>query len=119
MRSSDRRAQSVWHVPELISTHDLTVDEKTIIRLRRHGNPEGPRLVMSHGNGLAIDLYYPFWSNLLDDFDIIIYDLRNHGWNPVGDIRNHNLPTFICDYDRILETIREEYGDKPTFGIFH
>ena len=111
--------QPVWQVPDPISIHDVTVDGKTVIRLRRHGNPQGPRLIMSHGNGLAIDLYYPFWSNLLDDFDIIIYDLRNHGWNSVGDISSHNLPTFIRDYDRVLETIREEYGDKPTFGVYH
>ncbi len=111
--------QSVWNVPEPNSIHDVTIDEQTVIRLRRHGNPRGPRLIMSHGNGLAIDLYYPFWSNLLDDFDLVIYDLRNHGWNPVGDIKSHNLPTFIRDYDRVLEAIREEYGDKPTFGVFH
>jgi len=111
--------RAVWQVPEPISIHDVTVDEQTVIRLRRHGNTEGPRLIMCHGNGLAIDLYYPMWSNLLDDFDIIIYDLRNHGWNPVGDIRNHNLPTFMRDYDRVMEAIRDEYGEKPTFGVFH
>ncbi len=112
-------SQSVWRVPEPISIHDVNVDETSVIRLRRHGNPEGPRLIMCHGNGLAIDLYYPLWSNLLDEFDLIIYDLRNHGWNPVGDIRNHNLPTFMRDYDRVVEAIREEYGEKPTFGVFH
>ncbi len=111
--------QTAWHIPEPISVHDVTVDETTVIRVRRHGNPNGPRLVMCHGNGLAIDLYYPFWSNLLDDYDLIIYDLRNHGWNPVGDIRNHNLPTFMRDYEQVLESIREEYGDKPTYGVFH
>ena len=112
-------AQSEWRVPEPISTHDVTVDDDTVIRLRRHGNPNGPRVIMCHGNGLAIDLYYPLWSNLLDDYEVIIYDLRNHGWNPVGGIQNHNLPTFIRDYDRIQDAIREEYGDKTTFGVFH
>ena len=32
-----------------------------VVTLRRHGNPNGPRLVLSHGNGLAVGLYYPFW----------------------------------------------------------
>ena len=72
-------SETVWELPEPLSTHDVRVDDDTVITLRRHGNPQGPRLVMSHGNGLAIDLYYPFWSLLADDFDLIIYDLRNHG----------------------------------------
>ena len=54
------------------------------IFVRRHGNPDGPRLVLSHGNGLAADLYYPFWSLLEDRFDLILYDFRNHGWNSLG-----------------------------------
>ena len=49
--------QPVWQVPDPISIHEVTVDGKTVIRLRRHGNPQGPRLIMCHGNGLAIDLY--------------------------------------------------------------
>ena len=28
--------------------------------IRRHGNPAGPRLVLSHGCGFATDLYYPY-----------------------------------------------------------
>ena len=90
-----------------------------VIVLRRHGNPDGPRLVLSHGNGLAIDLYYPFWSLLLDDFDLMVYDLRNHGWNAVGNMSAHNVPTFVLDHDRILEAIDELYGPKPKIGVFH
>lgn len=94
------------------------VDGATI-NLRRHGNPDGPRLVLSHGNGLAIDLYYPFWSLLLDDFDLIVYDLRNHGWNALGDISMHNVPMFAHDHDRILDAIDSLYGVKPKVGVFH
>lgn len=90
-----------------------------VIVLRRHGNPDGPRLVLSHGNGLAIDLYYPFWSLLLDDFDLMVYDLRNHGWNAVGNRGAHNVPTFVLDHDRILQAIDELYGAKPKIGVFH
>ena len=57
-------SETVWEVPEPTAVHDVRVDDETVITLRRHGNPEGPRLVLSHGNGLAIDLYYPFWSLL-------------------------------------------------------
>ena len=116
---SDTTTEAVWEIPEPLSVCEVPLDGHTITRVRRHGNPSGPRLVLSHGNGLAIDLYYPFWSLLADEFDLMVYDLRNHGWNAVGDRRNHNIPTLIRDHDTILETIVSEYGEKPTIGIFH
>ena len=112
-------SEPAWEIPEPLSTSDVRVDDDTVITLRRHGNPAGPRLVMSHGSGLAIDLYYPFWSLLTDDFDLIIYDLRNHGWNAVSPQQNHNVPTFVHDHDLILEAIDHHYGKKPKIGVFH
>ncbi len=110
---------SVLEIPEPVSVCDVPLDERTVTTLRRHGNPSGPRLVLTHGNGLAIDLYFPFWSLLADDFDLLIYDLRNHGWNSVGPQREHNIPTLIADHDRILGHIERVYGSKPTAGVFH
>ena len=95
------------------------MDAETTIVLRRHGNPDGPRLVLSHGNGMAIDLYYPFWSLLMDDFDLVIYDLRNHGWNRVSSLDYHNVPTLVSDLDLILEAIERQWGRKPQIGVFH
>ena len=112
-------ADFAWEVPEPLSSHAVRVDSDTNITVRQHGNPSGPRLVLSHGNGLAIDLYYPFWSRLSDDFELIIYDQRNHGWNAVGDIGSHTFPVFAQDNDLILEGIRHRYGTKPTVGVFH
>ena len=109
----------VWDLPDPISVHEVQVEGGARIILRRHGNPAGPRLVMSHGNGLAIDLYYPFWSLLAGDFDLFIYDLRNHGWNEVGSLENHNVPTLASDHDAILEAIEHNYGEKPQVGVFH
>ena len=111
--------KTVWEVPEPLSKVDVRVDEDTVVTLRRHGNPEGPRLVLTHANGLAIDLYYPFWSLLAGDFDLIIYDLRNHGWNTVSTIENHNIPTLVSDHDLIMEAIDRNYGKKPKIGVFH
>ncbi len=111
--------ETIWEIPEPLSTGDVRVDDDTVITLRRHGNPAGPRLVLSHGNGLAIDLYCPFWSLLLDDFDLIIYDLRNHGWNTVGSMQNHNIPTLVQDGDCILAAIDRLFGTKPKIGVFH
>lgn len=95
------------------------MEDGTVIVLRRHGNPQGPRLVISHGNGLAIDLYYPFWSLLADDFDLVIYDLRNHGWNEITSLRNHTIPNLVEDHDRIIEEIDGYYGKKPQVGVYH
>ncbi len=111
--------ESAWSVPEPRSVHEVKMDEESSILLRRHGNPDGTRLILSHGNGLAIDFYYPFWSLLTDDFDLIVYDMRNHGWNAVGGLENHSVPTLVGDHDRILEEIGRQFGQKPQVGVFH
>lgn len=109
----------VWVVPAPLSTHNVQVDDETEITLRRHGNPDGPRLVLSHGNGLAIDLYYPFWSLLIDDFDIIVHDLRNHGWNAITSMREHTVAAFANDHDLVLDAIGSHFGEKPLTGVYH
>ena len=109
----------VWEIPQPLSVCEIRLDEDTMTRVRRHGNPDGPRLILSHGNGLAIDLYYPFWSLLADDFDLIVYDLRNHGWNAVSAQKHHNIPTLIHDHDIIFDAIACRFGCKPTVGVFH
>lgn len=109
----------VWKLLDPISVHEINVDSKTTILLRRHGNPDGIRLILSHGNGLAADLYSPFWSRLLEDFDLFVYDLRNHGWNSVGDLGDHNMPTLVSDHDRIIDEIGVQYGDKLQVGVYH
>ena len=114
-----RPREAVWELPEPLSVHEVRVDDETVITVRRHGNPDGPRLILSHGNGLAIDLYYPFWSLLTGDFDVIVHDLRNHGWNKITSLEGHHIPTLAADHDRILEAVNLRYGEKPTVGVFH
>ena len=113
------KPQRAWDLPEPISIHEVRVDSETTVFLRRHGNTSGPRLVLSHGNGLAIDLYLPYWSLLADKFDLFVYDLRNHGWNDVTAQENHNVPRLVADHDAILDAIDREYGDKTQAGVFH
>lgn len=109
----------IWEIPEPRQVLDVPLDDDTVTVVRRYGNPVGPRVVLSHGNGLAIDTYYPFWSLLMDDLDVIVYDTRNHGWNEVGPIENHKMPTFIRDHDLIMSAIDGAYGGKPKVGAFH
>ena len=97
----------------------MRLGDGAVTTLRRHGNPSGPRIVLSHGNSLAIDLYYPFWSLFADDFDLVLYDLRNHGWNTPGPLASHNVPTLIDDHLRIQEAIKRGFGKKPQAGVFH
>ena len=95
-------SETVWKIPEPLSVLEVRQEDGSVAAVQRHGNPDGQRVVMSHGNGLAIN---PFWSLLWDEFDIFLDDLRNHGWNRVGSRRSHNIPAFIQDQDRVLESI--------------
>ncbi|MCY4643813.1 MAG: alpha/beta hydrolase [Bacteriovoracales bacterium] len=106
-------------IPRPLSVKPVTMADGAEIVLRQHGNPQGPRLIFCHGSGLTSDLYYPFWSLLASDFDLMIYDLRNHGQNKVTEQKNHNIPTFMSDFKCILEFIDQYYGDKPKMGVFH
>ena len=43
---------------------DTPIQAGANIRVRRHGNPAGMRLMVTHGNGFAADAYLPFWQQL-------------------------------------------------------
>ena len=110
---------AIWEIPPPLSVRQVRLDDGTSIALRRHGNPHGPRLILSHGNGLAVDLYYPFWSLLLREFDVLVHDLRSHGWNETGPLKDHGVGAFARDQDRIAAAIAGRCGEKPTVGVFH
>ncbi len=109
----------IFRVPQPIESFDAEMEDGAVIRVRRHGNPDGPRLTMAHGNGFAIDAYYPFWRLLTDRYDLAIYDQRNHGQNPRHDAERHDVPAFVADMDRLIDLISERFGPKPTVGVFH
>ncbi len=108
-----------WEIPEPRSVHEVRQADGSVTILRRHGNPAGPRLLLGHGNGLAMDFYYPFWSLLTGDFDVLLYDLRNHGWNAVGKRPEHNMPNLVRDQERVIEAAARRYGERPVIGVFH
>ena len=97
----------------------LFMQDGAPVSLRRYGNPGGPRILFTHGNGLACDLYWPLWSLLTDRFDLFMYDLRNHGRNPVGHLGRHDVPHFVRDMGEVADTIATRYGPKPLIGMFH
>jgi pimeloyl-ACP methyl ester carboxylesterase len=106
-------------VPDPLAAADLAMADGAVIRLRRHGKPEGPRIALSHGNGLAIDAYLPFWSLLLAHYDVILFDQRNHGENPLHGERGHDWDRIARDNVEIYEGIARAFGAKPVIGAFH
>ncbi len=114
------RPSAIWRIPDPISACEVQCAGQANIVVRQHGNGDAPlRLILSHGNGLAIDLYYPFWSLLADEFELIVYDLRNHGWNRPSEREHHNIPTMINDHDLVLDAVDRRYGEKTCVGVFH
>ncbi len=106
-------------IPTPSTTLDVTLDDNAKIRLRRHGNPDGLRLLITHGNGFATDAYFPFWQHLLGKYDLIVFDFRNHGQNIPVEPPNHNYSQFCQDLERVFQALRAEFGNKKTVGIFH
>jgi pimeloyl-ACP methyl ester carboxylesterase len=106
-------------VPPPHAIADLAMDDGAVIRIRRHGNAAAPRVVLSHGNGFAIDGYFPFWRLLLDDFEVVVFDQRDHGQNPRHDEAGHTYRQVARDARVIRAGIDRHFGAKRSAGIFH
>jgi pimeloyl-ACP methyl ester carboxylesterase len=106
-------------IPQPNAVLELHMADGATIRLRRHGNKHGPRLVLSHGNGFAIDAYFPFWRLLVTDHDLILFDQRNHGHNPLHVLAHHTQWQMADDLEVILRAIASAFGERPIAGIFH
>lgn len=92
-----------------------------LVRIRRHGRPDGIRLYLSNGNGFAIDGYYPFWGPLGERFDLIVFDARNHGWNPpaTSGKDGHTYAQMALDLERVRREVDGRLGRRPSVGVFH
>jgi len=89
------------------------------IRVRLHGEARPVRLFVSHGNGFASDGYFAFWRRFLPEYEIAVFDMRNHGHNPRGDTAAHDYAHMVGDIDAVLSGVAEEFGAKPSAGLFH
>ena len=106
-------------IPAPHAAIEVVAQDGARFKLRRHGNPRGPRLMLSHGNGFAIDGYFHFWRRFLTAFDVLLFDMRSHGRNPRADPPNHDYPHMVQDFDAICRAVSDEFGPKPTVGLFH
>ena len=56
-------ASMPFELPAPTTILDVALDDGAAIRVRRHGKPDGVRLLLSHGNGFAADAYFPYWQH--------------------------------------------------------
>ena len=108
-----------FEIPSPSMTFEVPLEDGAIIRMRRHGNPQGVRLLVTHGNGFAADAYFPYWQHLLHRFDVLVFDFRNHGQNIPVKPANHHYAQLCRDLERVVQKVRAQLGQKPTAGIFH
>ena len=108
-----------FDLPIPTMTFDVALEDGAGIRMRRHGNPDGVRLLLTHGNGFAADAYFPYWRHFLQRFDLLVFDFRNHGQNVPVAPAHHTYEQLTRDLERVLQDTRSRLGDKPTVGLFH
>ncbi len=95
----------------------VTLEDGAYVVVRVHGR--GPRLILSHGNGLAIDGYESFWRRLTGRYEVVMFDFRHHGQSSPFGARLENWPQFVRDFDRIIAEIARELGPAEPVGVFH
>lgn len=108
-----------FQLPTPHTSFDVALDDGAKIRVRRHGNAGGARLLLAHGNGFAADAYFPYWQHLLPHFDLVVFDFRNHGQNVPAMPAHHTYEQLVRDLECVLQQVRSRLGAKPTAGIFH
>lgn len=113
------RSQSRLETGAVAATRviDVALQDGATVKLRVYGR--GPRLVMSHGNGFAIDAYRQFWSSFLDRHEVVVFDFRHHGLSSPYKGPIQNWPSFVADFGVIVATIERELGAAEMVGVFH
>jgi pimeloyl-ACP methyl ester carboxylesterase len=92
-----------------------------LVRVRRYARPGAVRLFLANGNGFATDGYYPFWGPLAAQFELIVFDARNHGWNPpaASGRDGHTYAQMTLDLERVVRGVAGRFGARPSVGVFH
>src|SRR5262245_20671939 len=106
---------SIEGVPTPQRHFNVALEDGATVKVRVYGN--GPRLVLSHGNGLAIDAYAVFWKRLIPRHQVVIFDYRHHGLSSPYQGPRQNWPQFISDFGRIIAAIEHELGPAPSIGV--
>ena len=99
--------------------HSVATRDGAELSLRVYGPVDAPRLVVSHGNGLASDGYRCFWEPLADEFQVVVLDLRGHGLSRGSDDALHTWNQLVDDLEAVSRYLDAALGPRPTFGVFH
>jgi pimeloyl-ACP methyl ester carboxylesterase len=108
-----------FEIPPPSLTFEVPLEDGARIAMRRHGNPDGVRLLVTHGNGFAADAYFPYWRQLLSKFDVLVFDFRNHGQIVPVTPANHNYAQLARDLERVVAAVKAKLPARKTAGIFH
>jgi pimeloyl-ACP methyl ester carboxylesterase len=106
-------------VPPVAEEFTLTMDDGAEILVRHRGASNRVRLFISNGNGFAVDGYRVFWEPLIETFDVILFDMRNHGRSKPCGGDGHNYRQMAKDLGTILHQTDRRLGRKPSVGVFH
>lgn len=108
-------------VPEPREAFELVMGDGAEIRVRCHGPAGGVRLFVSNGNGFAVDGYAPFWGPLAERFEVVAFDMRNHGQNPraASGRDGHTYAQMALDLERIVRAVTARLGPRTSVGVFH
>ena len=87
--------------------------------MRRHGNPDGVRLLITHGNGFAADAYYPYWQHLLPNSTCWCSISATTARTCRSSRRTTHYAQLSRDLERVVQAVNARLGQKPTAGIFH
>ena len=65
-----------------------------------------------------MDGYYPFWGPLTERFDVIAFDVRNHGQNPRADSGQdgHTYAQMTLDLACVLREVTARLGPGPAWA---
>lgn len=97
-----------------------TMDDGATISIRQWGQAAAERVILAHGNGLAADGFAEFGAALVArGFEVVAYDMRNHGRSTRHEVTGGNWERFIADLPAILLAIDQTFGQKPAHGAFH
>jgi pimeloyl-ACP methyl ester carboxylesterase len=99
------------------SSFPVELEDGALVVVRVCGR--GPRLVLSHGNGFAIDAYRRFWERFTDRYQVVTFDFRHHGRSSPYRGMTEVWPQLIRDFDVILGAVESELGKAPSLGAFH
>ena len=107
-------------VPEPQESFVTRMTDGVEISVRRYNIGKGPCLAITHGNGFAIDGYRCFWQPLLEQFELALFDMRNHGRNRPTGADGHDYLQLASDVGSVQKAIKSRLSPgQALVGVFH